>query len=93
MRKKDKLVSKKTKKKGEYTLEDIDIGDAICWYKNGFRCDEVIGKRKGRKLKTMTIFTPRYGKIKLEDVFQVSVRKNGKTFLKEFSDPFETVFD
>jgi hypothetical protein len=65
--------------KKQIIIEDIEAGDAVEWYDNGFRCDNVIDIKKGiSTLDKDWVVTERYGDILIGIIKKVMVRKDGK---------------
>jgi len=64
--------------KRDISIEDIKKGNAVQFYKEGFRTDIVTHIQKRRKSKCYLIHTSRYGKIPFEMISDVFIY-DGKT--------------
>lgn len=96
-RKKIKEPEKGKPEGRSFEPQDIEAGEIICFYAQGWRyavVDRVyVPKRKTAKAKP-SIHTDRYGKVPISKVREVWVyNKDGKTAKKDYANSFEGFFE
>jgi len=75
-------------KKRNFSDEDINIGDVIRFYDNGWRDDVVTKIQNRRKGRCKLIHTSRYGKVPFDDVSEIYIYDNKRTVIKPLMDDF-----